>query len=158
MENAVIVVTPLVIAGFVLAASAYAFAWLKGGHPERFGAALLIIDYLITKMVSDWRVGDVHIGIAVLALALLAAFGWLALRSVRWWPLVVTATLLLILVVQALPAVTARLSHNDIAAANNGLLALVHLALIAGVGERWLAGERAVSETAVWRRRAKSAS
>ena len=60
---------------------------------------------------------------------LLTVFGGLALRERRWWPLPIAAL-----------------------SARPGLRLLIYLTLLAGVGERWLSGERPISEEAIWRR------
>lgn len=76
---------------------------------------------------------------------------WLALRSDRWWPLVAAASLTLCVVVELLERMNPGLSEYAAASAQLGLWIVVYLALVAGVGERWLAGERPVSENALRR-------
>lgn len=146
-----IVVAPLVLVGFILAAGSYAAGWLKGGHPERFGVAVLVTEHLISRFFQTWQVGGLYVGIAASEFLLLLVFGWLALHSTRWWPFIVTASLGLMLLVLLISTQGPHLSRNDIAAAHNGLIWLVNLAVFAGVGERWMAGERAVSNGRLWR-------
>lgn len=77
---------------------------------------------------------------------------WLAVKSDRWWPLVAAASLTLCVVVELLERMNRGLSEYAAVSAQLGLWIVVYLALFAGVGERWLAGERPVSERAPWRR------
>lgn len=146
------------VAGFAFAVVALSLAWLKGGHPERFGAGVLIIGYMASRFAVEWRIGGFYPGIAAMEFALIAIFGWMALRSNRWWPSAMTAALILIQLVHGLPLLAPNLSGTDIAAAHNGLLWLVYATLVAGVAERWMAGEAPVSPGPGWRRRVKPAS
>ena len=141
------------LVGFVLAAGSYATGWLKGGHPERFGVAILVTEHLISRFFQTWQVGGLYVGVATSEFLLLLVFCWLALHSTRWWPFIVTAALGLMLLVLVIATRAPDLSRNDIAAAHNGLGWLVNLAVLAGVGERWMAGERAVSKGRLWRNR-----
>ena len=87
---------------------------------------------------------------------LLAIFGWLALRGGRWWPFVATASFGLMVVVHLLAGVTA-IGRYDALSARIGLWILIYVTVLAGIGERWLAGERPVGEGLQWRRRVATA-
>ena len=131
---------------------AFAIAWLRGGHPERFGVAVLLTGAMIEIFIVHWQIGELEIGIAGTQAVLLAVFARMAFRSVRWWPMVVTGCLVLILMVHLLTVLTP-LSFYAAMSARVGLWLLLHVILLAGVAERWLAGEPAVSRTRRWRRR-----
>lgn len=98
------------------------------------------------------QVGELEIGIASTQAVLLAIFVRMAFRSPRWWPMAVTGCLVLIIMVHLLTVLTP-MSFYAAMSARVGLWLLLHLILLAGVAERWLAGEPAVSRTREWRRR-----
>ena len=136
----------------LVALAAFATGWLRGGHPERFGVAVLLTGALIEIFIVRWRIGELEIGIAGTQAALLAIFARMAFRSERWWPFAVTACLALILMVHLLTVLTS-LAFVAAISARVGLWLLLHLILVAGIAERWLAGEQAVSGTGrAWRR------
>lgn len=140
-----------------LGLAAYVVGWLKGGVPERFGVTVLLGSYALSSVTFRWRIGDFYWASAVEDLALMLVMGWLAFRSARWWPFVVTAALVLILMVHGLTILAPALSTYAAASAHIGLWVVIDTALLFGVLERWLAGEPAVSDTVVWRgRRATS--
>lgn len=136
-----------------LGLAAYGVGWLKGGHPERFGVTVLLASYALSSVTFRLRIGDFYWASAAADVALMLIMGWLAFRSARWWPFVVAAALALILMIHGLTVAAPALSPYAAASAHVGLWILIDTALLFGVLERWLAGERAVSDTAVWRRR-----
>ena len=80
----------IAIASLILTLAAIAYAWLRGGRPERYAAALLVAMIalqaaghafapLIYKSVDP-------VGLAV-DLVGLAGFSWLGISSRRIWPL-----------------------------------------------------------------------
>lgn len=81
------------------------------------------------------------------------AFGWLALRADRWWPIAATALLALSVLVHVLAMVNPGLSRFAMLSAILGFWILLYVVVLGGVVERWLAGERAVSDERIWRRR-----
>ncbi|QTC91000.1 hypothetical protein [Brevundimonas goettingensis] len=117
-------------------------AWLKGGHAERTVAVVLLVNYLIAPFLQPARVGELMFGLAVADAVLLGVLGWLTLKFDRWWLLLATAAQGLVvmayLAVMTRPEVTAR--ENIVAQWVFGLFTLY--ALLGGVLERWLAGER----------------
>lgn len=133
---------------------AFIVGWLKGGHPERFGVTVLLFHAVAEQLYRHWRIGDggfelaLYVALAeelaVGRLVLALIFGWLALRSPRWWPLPVTASLVLIVLVHLLTIMTP-MSYTAGASARIGFWLLVYVALLAGVAERWMAGETPVS-------------
>ena len=136
--------------------------WLRGGRPERFAVAVLLFKDLLLGSPSIvwrtsivWRIGDVYIDSALEDALMLLIFGWLALRSDRWWPFAATAALALTVLVHILTIVT-DISWDAAVSARVGLGLLMYAALLGGVAERWLAGELAVSDGATWRRRRRS--
>lgn len=124
--------------------AAFALGWLRGGHPERFGVTVLLSGALIEIFIVRWRIGELEVGIAGVQAVLLLIFGRMALTSDRWWPLAVTGCLVLLILVHLLTVLT-YLSFVAAMSARVGLWLLLHVILLAGVAERWLAGEPAVS-------------
>ena len=145
--------TAFALASHLLGFVAYILGWLKGGHPERLAATALMISYAVSSVTFLWRVGDFYWASALSEFTLMLIFCWLTFRSDRWWPFVTTAALALITLTHALTLLAPDLSAYAAQSAQVGLWLVIDAALLAGVGERWLAGEAAVSRTAVWRRR-----
>lgn len=145
--------TPFVLLYLGASLAALAIAWLKGGHPERLGVVLWLIGWMLALLVNDFRIGDLRWGVALLDIASLGAFLWLALRHERWWPLGVSACLVLMIVVHLSALLVPEMTALGEASAQLGLGMLAILIQAAGAFERWLAGEPAVSATAVWSRR-----
>ncbi|MBA4803537.1 MAG: hypothetical protein H2038_02665 [Brevundimonas sp.] len=131
---------------------AVALAWVKGGHPERRGAVILLTVFGLSLIVHPWRLWNVHLGDAALDGAITLIFGWMAVTGNRWWPLAMTAVMALTLLIHFAAFAAPSMSHSADISARIGLGILTALALLAGVGERWLAGEPAVSSGARWRR------
>ncbi|MDI6624806.1 MAG: hypothetical protein QME55_08750 [Brevundimonas sp.] len=123
---------------------AFAVAWLKGGHAERFGVAVLLSGALIEMFFVHWQIGELEVGIAATQVVLLLIFGRLAFSSDRWWPLAVTGCMILIVTVHLLVILTS-VSFYAAISARIGVWLLLYVILIASVAERWLAGEAAVS-------------
>lgn len=134
--------------GLVFGYLVYAVAWFGGGRPERFGAGVLILGNLLTSEFNTWDVGGFYPGIMMLDVASLLIFGWLCLRSDRWWPIVVAAGGGLIVLADAIRLLDPALSHYAMASAKIGAAYVVDLALLVGVFERWLAGEPAAGAAA----------
>jgi uncharacterized membrane protein len=96
---------------------------------------------------------NVAVSDAAIDLGLAFFFGWLALSRERWWPLFMTAAMVLtVLVHVAMFLVPTLGAHADVSA-RIGLGIVMGLGLLAGVAERWLAGELAVSDQRRWDRR-----
>ena len=129
---------------------AFTSGWLRGGHVERFGAGVLLCDYAVTGLASG-TAGERTV-VAASAFVVATVFVWLSLRSGRWWPFVTAAALVLCVMVFFLEWLNPGLSSYAAVSAQLGLWIVAYLALLAGVGERWLAGEDAVSPAAAWRR------
>ncbi|MDI6624807.1 MAG: hypothetical protein QME55_08755 [Brevundimonas sp.] len=109
-------------------------------------------DHAVSSATFRWRIDDFYWGVAAQAVAVMFILGWLALRSNRWWPLVAAAAVVLIVLVHGLTIVTS-ITPAAAVSARVGLWMVVNIALLAGVAERWLAGERAVGDRRTWRRR-----
>lgn len=119
--------------------------WLRGGHPERFAvAALLLGQLVIDNTYDDWLIGDVYMDSAIEDVLKTLFFGWLVFRLDRWWPFVVTVAMVLTVLVHILTIVT-DISWAAAVSARVGLELLAYLALLGGVAERWMAGEAPVS-------------
>lgn len=148
--------TPVQTAVLLLTMAMILIAWIKGGHPERLGAGAILL-WMIMSIATPagWHyimIGDLPVFDAALELALLAVFVRMALKGGRWWPFTASAVVTLsVLVYLALVFVPAFDRRAEISA-HVGLVAALDLTLLAGVVERWLAGERPVS-AAYWRRR-----
>lgn len=141
---------------YLLMLAAVALAWLKGGHPERLGAAALLVVFGLSFPVHTVRLWNVHIGDAVLDVATALLFGWMAVTGNRWWPLAMTGVMTLTVTVHVVAFAVPTMSQYADVSARVGLGMLTALTLMAGVGERWLAGEAAASADARWRRRKNS--
>lgn len=141
--------TPWQIGETWLCILVFAVAWNRGGHPERLATGLLLLDQLLAMDVTfDWRIEHFY-PIAILkGCVLVLVFGWLSVSGRRWWPMVVTAALCLILATYVLRLGNPELSHFAAASARVGLNYLIDLALLLGVLERWLSGEPAASPAA----------
>ncbi len=128
---------------------------MKGGHPERFGAGVLLFDFLTSSLIyRSWT----HLFPLQVAqdLLMLAVFLWLAVRGVRWWPAVAAGALALIVTVHLL-TVMIPMGRDAVLSARMGLWCLIYVTLLVGVVERWLAGERPVSKGRQWRKRVSPA-
>lgn len=119
--------------------------WLKGGHPERFGALVLLLDYLASRVGDVWDIRHIAGVGATQDFVVMLAFGWLALRTDRWWPIAATAALALCGLVRIVGMVNPDLSTFARLSAILGFWILLYLVVLGGVAERWLAGEGAVS-------------
>lgn len=129
----------------------FAAGWLRGGHTERLAVAVLFWDYGLTRSTAGMAGAHDLVGVSECVVALI--FAWMAFRSGRWWVLAASAGLALCALVFILEWTNPDFHIDAAISARLGLWGLIHLALLAGVMERWLAGERAVSPTAAWRRR-----
>lgn len=138
------------LAGQVIGMTAYSVAWLKGGHPERFGAGVLLVELSLSWLTYRWHISGFYLAASVQIAVLVLIFGWLSLRSYRWWPILVTACLVLVLLLRSLSLMDSSLTQVQVGSAMVGLWYLIDLTLLAGVFERWLAGEAPVGRTR-WR-------
>lgn len=140
------------LAGTWFALIVYAIAWFRGGPPERFGAAVLILDESVSLVLVRWGFsGSVYPNAMVIECVWLLFIGVLAFRSGRWWPLVMTAALCLIVLTYLLKLTDTSLSLYAAMSAHVGLDYLIDLTLLLGVVERWLAGKPAAGPAA-WAR------
>jgi len=137
----------------VLALLSVSCGWLRGGHPERFGALVLLVDYLATTLGAELNIRQLASVSVTQDVVVLLVFGWLALKADRWWPIAVTASLALCVLVRVLGLANPELSRYAILSALLGFWILLYVVVLGGAAERWLAGERAVSEDRIWRRR-----
>lgn len=120
---------------------AYAVAWIWGGRPERIAAGVLIVVCLLSAITFRWQVGGFHLASLLLDIGRLLIFGWLCLRSDRWWLFVLTAGIALMVLVQSARLFDPSVSQYAVASADVGLGYLIDLALLLGAYERRLAGE-----------------
>ena len=136
------------IAADVMAWLAFATSWLRGGHTERFATTVLVCDYAFTRLVSRTAFGENGAAAATFVVTLIVI--WMALSSNRWWPLVAAASLTLCVMIHVMEWVNPDLSQYAAESAQLGLWMVVYLAVGAGAGERWLAGEGAISDRRAW--------
>lgn len=136
--------------------AAFVLAWLKGGHTERFGVGVLFTSYMISSHIYMWRIGDVYWASAAQDFILTIIFGRLALRTSRWWPLVMTALFALIVMVHLLTIADFDLLEYAAVSAQIGLNTLINLTLLVSVFERWLAGEAPAAASVDWARRPRA--
>lgn len=138
---------------FLLAFSilVFALAWLKGGHPERLGVVLMSAAFLVAALAPRVLVlGDMLLYDAISDTVMLAALLWMSFRGDRWWPFLAAAAMFLTAVVHGAMVLIPELDTRADMSARIGLTFLMVIALLAGVVERWLAGERPASELARW--------
>ena len=114
---------------------------------------MLLFDYMLTGLVDYRTIGGADAVNIASEVSVTLIFIWLAMTSRRWWPLVAAPSLMLCIMVYVLEWVVPELSRYAAYSAQLGLWIVTYLALFAGVGEAWLAGEKPVSGAAVWRRR-----
>jgi len=138
------------MAGQFVGMTAYSVAWLRGGHTERFAAGVLSFELLLSWLTHRWRIGDVYVAASVQIIVVVLIFGWLSVRSPRWWPIVAMAALVLVLLLRGMALVDPNLAQIQVGSAMVGLWYLIDLTLLAGVFERWLAGEAPVGPSR-WR-------
>ena len=148
-------IPPFLLAAHICAFLAFSVGWLGGGRVERFGVAVLICDYAMTSLTSGTAVEN-EVGVTSAGVIMLV-FTSLAFRSDRWWPFVAAAALMLCVMVSVLEQLDSGLSRYAVRSAQMGLWIVIYLSVIAGVAERWLAGDRPGQGSAVRvRRRATS--
>jgi hypothetical protein len=127
-------VTPWQISGILFGLAVYAVAWIWGGRPERLGAGLLFLAYLLSTLTDTWGVATVEDSVRLLI------FGWMCLRFDRWWLLLTTAALSQVVFVDVFKLLNPTFPRYTAISAQVGLEFLVDLGLLVGVFERWLAG------------------
>ncbi len=125
----------------------WAIAWWKGARPERLGVLLLVVNYVAGGLLAPLRIWwTLPLNDALL----LAALVWMGLKFDRWWILVAAAAQLLVMLAHISVLGDPSLDMRVYVGSRwvFGILGLY--ALLAGVGERWLAGERPV-DGRLWR-------
>lgn len=127
-------------------------AWLKGGHPERIGALATIVVFGVSFYTHELMIGRFYAGDAVMDLLMTGFFLWLALHSDRWWALIMSGIMFLTLLIYLFALIVPEVGPYAVMSARIGLGILSMLTLLAGSAERWLAGEKAVSDLKRWRR------
>lgn len=129
------------IAGLWLGVMVYPVAWVWGGRSERLGAGVMLFGYALSSLTFEWEVGGFRLAVMIEDCLLLLVFGWLCFRSNRWWMLVTTAAMGLIVLTHVVKLLDPAFSQYAAVSARIGLRYLVDLALLLGVWERRLAGE-----------------
>lgn len=142
--------TPFVLASLILVWLSFGVGWLWGGRTERAAVLVLFLDHALTRATIGMP--GAHELVAVSEFMVALTFAWLAFRSARWWTLVALAASLLCVLVFVLEWTQPGLSRYAAVSARTGLWFVISLSLMAGVAERWLAGEPPVSAAARWRR------
>lgn len=145
------------IVGFAFGLPVYAFAWVLGGRTERVGAAVLLIACMTGAIIFRWQIAGLHLPMLAMDSIRLIIFGWLCLRSDRWWPLAATAAMALMVLVQGARVLDPTITQYAVASAAVGLGYLIDLALLFGVFERWLSGEPAAG-IAAWAKAGRTPS
>lgn len=88
-----------------------AYAFWRGGVPERIASATLFLGDILTVLVAsefNERFRQLEVGIFLIDLLVLASLAWVAMRSTRWWPLILAG-----LQVDAVVVHTVRLAAPD---------------------------------------------
>lgn len=138
-------VTPLQSFFLVSTLAIFAIGWLKGGHVERQGVAVLLLAYIGALFIQDLERMTHQIAVMIADGVLLLILAWMAMRHDRWWLFLAVACQVLTMIAHG-----ALWLDPDIGLRSNvvtrwlfGLLQLY--ALAGGVVERWMAGEAAAS-------------
>jgi hypothetical protein len=137
-------VTPWYVALLILGLVAFAVALWKGGRIERQAVAVLSVNYVLTIGIDRLKVPHDVALVAGLDGVTALVFLWLALRYQRWWLLAATAGLVLCTLTWVIGLLHPGIGFVAVASAEIGEWAFVYLTLLAGVCERWLAGETPV--------------
>lgn len=132
----------------------FALAWCKGGHAERFAVVVMFSAYLVATVAPPVKIfHDVFLYDAVADMVLLIIYVRMSLTGDRWWPFGAVAAMFLTMMVHLAMMLVPELDVRADLSARMGLTLFVVLAILAGVGERWLAGERPVCQPSTWGRR-----
>ena len=133
---------PLQLFYYISTAAIFALAWWKGGAPERLGVIVLVVAYFATGVVKDLEWHDMRIGVAAVDVVLAAVLIGLAMTHQRWWLLLAASNQSLV-VLAHFAAVSDPTLGLRVSVASRWAFGLIALyALLGGVVERWLAGER----------------
>lgn len=92
---------------YAMVALCCGYAWIRGGPPERWGAAIFLAAGGLTQAALSApgvRFNDVEVGVLIVDCAMLVALAVLAVRAERFWPLWVTALQLIGIAAHAIKA------------------------------------------------------
>lgn len=127
-------------------------AWLRGGHSERLGAGTILVWALASVTAPAWLnrpvADNLFLFEAALETVVLIVFVRMALQGPRWWPFAAAAVMTLSVMVYVAQFFVPLLDRRAEISAHVGLLIALNLTLLAGIGERWLAGEPPVCNLA----------
>ncbi|WP_332658035.1 hypothetical protein [Brevundimonas sp.] len=149
-----------VAVGVCLGMAAYAVAWIWGGRTERFAAAVMLLHFAVAAMsiIYGWEGAGLYLPRTIADYVRLLIFGWLCLRSDRWWPLLMTAALVLMVVAEVVGLNNPEIAQWGVVSAQIGFGYIVDLTLLLSVCERWLAGEPSARHAAWVRAAAATAT
>lgn len=141
--------TPVQIGLLFFTMATLLIAWIRGGHPERLGACVVLASMAVLIATPPGleyvMVGGLPLFETAVDVAMVALFVRMALKGGRWWPFAASAVMTLSVLVYLAPVFVPEFDQRAEISAHVGLAAALDLALLAGVVERWLAGERPVS-------------
>lgn len=145
--------TVWIVVGVCLGMAAYAVAWFRGGRTERFAAAVMLLHFAVAAMsvIYMWEQNGIDLPRKIDDYVRLLIFVWLCFRSNRWWPILMTTGLVLMVLVDVVVLLDPAISRMGAVSAQVGLGYLVDLTLLFSVCERKLAGE-APAGRAAWAR------
>jgi hypothetical protein len=123
----------------------FPFAWIRGGHPERAVAITLILAYASGPFAQMIRWERLYVGVAIVDVMVWIVFVRLALKHDRWWLLVAAAAQSLNVMASVVLVMSPALTTRDNVAAQWAFTIVSLYALLFGVLERRLAGERPVA-------------
>ncbi|MBA4803539.1 MAG: hypothetical protein H2038_02675 [Brevundimonas sp.] len=124
----------------------------KGGPPERSAAAWVLLSAIVEGAVLPPLAIDGFMPLeAAVDAVVTVMFIRLSLTGPRWWPFAAAGSMLLAMMLHAYVLLVGGISMSTQISAQIGLSALLYLTLAAGVLERSLAGEAAVSPHARWK-------
>jgi hypothetical protein len=87
-EGWLLLMTPAQLVGWLALGFTFALAFLRGGRPERLGAVLVAVAWILSPLVErreSWF--EPQYGILLVDMATLLALALLAIRYERYWPI-----------------------------------------------------------------------
>lgn len=131
------------VVGVLLGMAAYPVAWFRGGHPERFAAAVMLLHFAVgaVSFANGWELNGNPVPRMIADGVRLLLLCWLCFRSNRWWPFLMTVIAALMITVEVVAILDPDLSFRGGVSAKIGLAYILDLTLLFSFLERILAGE-----------------
>ncbi|CAN5227811.1 hypothetical protein BH10PSE1_BH10PSE1_33790 [soil metagenome] len=134
----------------------FPFAWIRGGHPERAVVATLVLAYASGPLAQQIQWDRLYVGVALVDVTVWGVFVWLSLKYDRWWLFVAAAAQTLNVLASVVLVLTPALTVRENIAAQWAFTLVSLYALLLGVLERRMAGERPAAPSLKPKTRARS--